>query len=340
MMRLPSFRYLAPASVAEAVGMLASEGPGAAVVAGGTDLYPNMKRRHQTPGVLVALRRVAELRGVTETSDGTLRLGPAATLSSLERDPVLRGRHPALWTAVRSISTPLLRNMGTIGGNLLLDTRCNYYNQSHEWRRAINFCLKCEGDTCWVAPSSDRCWAVNSSDTAPVLIALGARVRLAGSRGVREIDLESLYRQDGIAWLAKEPDEVLTDIVVPAPGAARSHYGKLRRRGAFDFPVLGVATRVTFDGDRVNSARIVLNGVGSAPFRATAAEALLVGERLEEEVIRAAADLAYRPAKPLDNTDLEYSYRKKMVRVYVREGLLAVGRSRRGCPPATDRVPP
>ena len=163
---------------------------------------------------------------------------------------------------------------------------------------------------------------------------------MAGSQGVREIDLESLYRQDGIAWLAKEPDEVLTDIVVPAPGAARSHYGKLRRRGAFDFPVLGVATRVTFDGDRVNSARIVLNGVGSAPFRATAAEALLVGERLEEEVIRAAADLAYRPAKPLDNTDLEYSYRKKMVRVYVREGLLAVGRSRRGCPPATDRVPP
>ena len=147
--------------------MLASEGPGAVVVAGGTDLYPNMKRRHQTPGVLVALRRVAELRGVTETSDGTLRLGPAATLSSLERDPVLRGRHPALWTAVRSISTPLLRNMGTIGGNLLLDTRCNYYNQSHEWRRAINFCLKCEGDTCWVAPSSDRCWAVNSSDSAP-----------------------------------------------------------------------------------------------------------------------------------------------------------------------------
>ena len=324
MMRLPSFRYLAPASVAEAVGMLASEGPLAAVVAGGTDLYPNMKRRHQTPGVLVALRRVAELRGVTETPDGSLRLGPAATLSSVERDPALRARHPALWTAVRSISTPLLRNMGTIGGNLLLDTRCNYYNQSHEWRRAINFCLKCEGDTCWVAPGSDRCWAVNSSDTAPVLIALGARVRLAGPGGAREIELESLYRPDGIAWLAKEPDEVLTDIVVPAPGGARAHYGKLRRRGSFDFPVLGVATRVAFDGDRVSSARIVVNGVGSAPFRAIAAETILVGERLGDEIIRAAADLAFRPAKPLDNTDLEYSYRKKMVRIYVRDGLLAV----------------
>ncbi len=324
MMRLPPFRYLAPDSVADAVTMLSSEGPNAAIVAGGTDLYPNMKRRHQTPATLVALRRVAGLRGVSETADGGLRLGPAATLTSLDRDQRLWQRYPSLGTAIRSISTPLLRNMGTIGGNILLDTRCNYYNQNYEWRRAINFCLKCAGDTCWVAPGSDRCWAVNSSDSAPVLIALGARVRLASPRGVREIALESLYREDGIAWLGKERDEVLTDILVPPPGAARSHYGKLRRRGSFDFPVLGVATSLTFDGDRVRSARIVLNGVGSSPVRATAAEAALVGHRLDEAVIRAAADLAYRPAKPLDNTDLEYSYRKKMVKVFVREGLLAV----------------
>lgn len=326
MMRLPDFQYLAPASVADAVTMLASEGPEAAIVAGGTDLYPNMKRRHQTPKTLVALRRVRELRGITETADGGLRLGPAATLSSLDRDPRLRARYPALATAVRSISTPLLRNMGTIGGNILLDTRCNYYNQNHEWRRAINFCLKCAGDTCWVAPGSDRCWAVNSSDSAPVLIALGTRVRLAGPRGVRDIELESIYRADGIAWLDKGPDEILTDILVPPPGTARSHYGKLRRRGSFDFPVLCVATHVTFDGDRVQSARIVLNGIGSSPIRATAAEALLAGQRLDHDVVRAAADLAYRPAKPLDNTDLEYSYRKKMVKVYVREGLLAVAK--------------
>jgi len=324
MMRLPHFRYLAPDSVAEAVTMLSNEGPAAAIVAGGTDLYPNMKRRHQTPGTLVALRRVSELRGVADTPDGGLRLGPAATLSSLDRDPRLWNRYPALGTAVRSISTPLLRNMGTIGGNILLDTRCNYYNQNYEWRRAINFCLKCRGDTCWVAPGSDRCWAVNSSDSAPVLIALGARIRLAGPGGVREIELESLYREDGIAWLGKERDEVLTDILLPPPGAGRGHYGKLRRRGSFDFPVLGVATHLTFDGDRITAARIVLNGVGSSPIRATAAEAVLIGERLGEDVVRAAADLAFRPAKPLDNTDLEYSYRKKMVRVYVREGLLAL----------------
>jgi 4-hydroxybenzoyl-CoA reductase subunit beta len=327
MMRLPPFRYLAPTSVAEAVLMLSSEGPGAAVVAGGTDLYPNMKRRHQTPKTLVALRRVGELRGAQVTPEGGLRLGPAATLASIEKNPAIAGRFPALHAAVRSISTPLLRNMGTIGGNVLLDTRCNYYNQNHEWRRAINFCMKCEGDTCWVAPSSDRCWAVNSSDSVPVLIALGARVRLASPRGVRELDIEALYRDDGISYLAKERDEVLTDVLVPAPGSARSHYGKLRRRGTFDFPVLGVATNVTLDGDRVTSARIVLNGVGSTPVRARDAEASLVGKRLDDETIRAAADLAQKPAKPLDNTDFENAWRRKMVKVFVRDGLRAVAKT-------------
>lgn len=327
-MRLPPFRYLAPSSISEAVLMLSSEGPGAAVVAGGTDLYPNMKRRHQTPKTLVALRRVNELRGASVMSDGGLRLGPAATLASIERDPGIARHFPALHTAVRSISTPLLRNMGTIGGNVLLDTRCNYYNQNHEWRRAINFCMKCEGDTCWVAPSSDRCWAVNSSDSVPVLIALGARVRLASPKGVRELAIEALFRDDGIAYLAKERDEVLTDILVPAPGASRSHYGKLRRRGTFDFPVLGVATSVVLDGDRVKSARIVLNGVGSTPVRATEAEAVLVGKRLDDETIRAAAEVSHKPAKPLDNTDFENAWRKKMVKVYVRDGLRAVAKPR------------
>ena len=326
-MRLPPFRYLAPTSISEAVLMLSSEGPGASVVAGGTDLYPNMKRRHPTPKTLVALRRVGELRGVQATPDGGLRLGPAATLASIERDRAVAERFPALYAAVRSISTPLLRNMGTIGGNVLLDTRCNYYNQNYEWRRATNFCMKCDGDTCWVAPSSDRCWAVNSSDTVPVLIALGARVRLASPKGVREIEIESLFRDDGISYLAKDRDEVLTDILVPAPGSTRSHYGKLRRRGAFDFPVLGVATNVTLDGDVVTAARIVLNGVGSTPVRAKEAEALLIGKHLDEATIRAAADLSHKPAKPLDNTDFENAWRKKMVKVYVRDGLRAVAKT-------------
>src|SRR5262249_44316015 len=156
--------------------------------------------------------------------------------------------------------------------------RCNYYDQNYEWRRAIDFCMKCDGETCWVAPSSDRCWAVNSSDSAPVLIAMGAKARLAGPKGTREVAGGSLFRDDGIAYLAKEKDEVLTDLLLPPADGWRSDYGKLRRRGSFDFPVLGVATAVRTDGPAgslVAEARIVLNGVGSSPVRAKEAEAFL-----------------------------------------------------------------
>ena len=321
MMRLPPFRYVAPRTVAEAARVLAGEGPSASVVAGGTDLYPNMKRRHQTPKTLVATRRVEGVRGVRREADGGIRVGAATSLAALEADAALAASHPALATAVRSISTPVLRAMGTIGGNVLLDTRCNYYDQTYEWRRAIDFCMKCDGETCWVAPGSDRCWAVQSSDTAPVLCALGARARLESVRGVREVPFDELYRDDGIRFLAKEPDEVLTDVLVPGPGDVRATYGKLRRRGAFDFPVLGAAVAVSFDGDRVRSARIFLGGIGSAPVRAREAEAALAGAALTPEVVARAADLAWKPAKPLDNTDFEHAWRKKMVKVYVRRGL-------------------
>jgi 4-hydroxybenzoyl-CoA reductase subunit beta len=324
MMRLPPFRYVAPRTVAEVARVLAGEGPAASVVAGGTDLYPNMKRRHQRPKTLVAMRRVEGVRHVAAERDGSLRIGAAVALSALEESAAVSQGSPALWTAVRSISTPILRHMGTIGGNVLLDTRCNYYDQPHEWRRAIDFCMKCDGDTCWVAPGSDRCWAVQSSDTAPVLCALGATARFESVRGTRDVPFDALYRDDGIRFLAKEPDEVLTEIVVPAPRGVRASYGKLRRRGAFDFPVLGAAAAVRMDGDVVGEARLFLGGLGSAPVRAVEAEAFLRGKPLSDEVVRRAGDLAWKPAKPLDNTDFEHAWRKKMVKVYVRRGLEAL----------------
>ncbi len=325
MMRLPPFRWVEPRTVAEAVEVLAGEGPSAALVAGGTDLLPNMKRRQQTPTVLVSLAKLPEIRGRTRADDGTWTLGAAETLRALERDARLASDLPALATSVRSISTPLLRNTGTIGGNVCLDTRCNYYDQSWEWRRAIDFCMKCEGETCWVAPSSPRCWAVNSSDSVPVLIALGARVRLEGPDGVREIPVHELFRDDGIAYLTKAPDEVLTTIEVPSQGDARSVYRKVRRRGSFDFPVAAVAVRLALDGDRVREARIVLNAVGSAPVRSRDAEALLLGARLDDGAIEEAAALAGRPAKPLDNTDHEHTWRKRRVRVEVKRALQGLG---------------
>ena len=319
MMRLPPFRYFAPTSAVEVARILAGEGPDAQVVAGGTDLYPNMKRRIQTPGTLVSLRHVSELKGVA--ANGSVTLGAGETLRALERNELLKACLPALWTAVQSISTPLLRNMGTIGGNVCLDTRCNYYNQSWEWRRAIDFCKKCDGETCWVAPSSPICWAVNSSDSVPVLVALDARVTLLSASGERELPIVEFFGSDGIDYLTKRPDELLTKIDIPDQGEARSVYRKVRRRGSFDFPVAGVAARLSFDGDVVKDATIVLNAVGPQPVVCEDAVAKIVGQRLTDDLIDEAAAVAGRSAKPLDNTDHVSMWRKKVVRVEVKRAL-------------------
>jgi 4-hydroxybenzoyl-CoA reductase subunit beta len=321
MMRLPPFRYLAPVSVTDAVKLMADHGPEAMLVAGGTDLYPNMKRGQFEPSVLVGLRGVRDLAGVRTSASGGLAIGAGTTLTAVSRHAQVRGRYDALATAAGVVSTPQLRNMGTLGGNVCVDTRCNYYNQSYQWRKAVNFCMKKDGEICLVAPGSSRCWAVSSSDTAPVLWSLGASVRLAGPGGERTIPISALYRDDGIQYLAKQPGDIVTEIVLPPADGLRSVYLKLRRRGSFDFPVLGVAAAVRMDGETVREARIVLGAVASLPREAGAASALLVGQRLTPELIERAAEAAYRPAKPLDNTDFGHPYRKKMTRVFVARAL-------------------
>jgi len=321
MMRLPPFRYLAPVSVTDAVKLMADHGPEAMLVAGGTDLYPNMKRRQFEPSVLVGLRGVRDLAGVRPAASGGLAIGAGTTLTAVSRHAQVRGRYDALATAAGVVSTPQLRNMGTLGGNVCVDTRCNYYNQPYQWRKAVNFCMKKDGEICLVAPGSSRCWAVSSSDTAPVLWSLGASVRLAGPGGERTIPISALYRDDGIQYLAKQPGDIVTEILLPPADELRSVYLKLRRRGSFDFPVLGVAAAVRMDGETVREARIVLGAVASLPREAGAASALLVGQRLTPELIERAAEAAYRPAKPLDNTDFGHPYRKKMTRVFVARAL-------------------
>jgi 4-hydroxybenzoyl-CoA reductase subunit beta len=321
MMRLPPFTYLAPVSVADAVKLLADHGPAAMPVAGGTDLYPNMKRRQFEPRVLVGLRAIRDLAGVRAATDGGVTIGAGATLTAVARHPDVAGRYRALANAAGAVSTPQLRNMGTIGGNVCVDTRCNYYNQSHAWRKAIGFCMKKDGDICLVAPGSPRCWAVSSSDTAPVLWSLGATVRLVGPDGERTVPISALYRDDGIEYLAKRPEEILTDISLPRADGLHSAYLKLRRRGSFDFPVLGVAVALAMDGGVVRRARIVLGAVASEPREAVEAGRMLEGQRLDPELIRQVADRAAGPARPLDNTDLTHPYRKKMTRVYVARAL-------------------
>jgi len=309
MMRLPWFDHRAPRSLAEAAKVLAGEGPQAMLLAGGTDLIPNMKRRHQTPKVLVSLRGVPELR----RSNGSL--GAGVTLTEIANDRPLRERHRALWQAASLVATPHLRNMATLGGNLCLDTRCSYYNQSHEWRQAIDFCLKKDGETCWVATASKRCVAVSSTDTAPALIALGATVTLVSANGERELPLAELYRNDGIDYLSRRPDEILAAVRVPEGWS--SSYWKLRRRGSFDFPVLGVAVAIRRDGDGpVAEARIALGAAASRPFLVEKAGEFLKGKRLTDEVIAEAAAQVASRAKPMDNTDLDLYWRKDVAAAF------------------------
>jgi 4-hydroxybenzoyl-CoA reductase subunit beta len=321
MMRLPPFTYLAPVSVPDAATLMADHGPEAMLVAGGTDLYPNMKRRQFEPRVLVGLRGIRELEGVRGSARAGLAIGAGATLTAVSRHAEVARHYPALAVAAGLVSTPQLRHMGTIGGNVCVDTRCNYYNQSYQWRKAVNFCMKKDGDICLVAPGSSRCWAVSSSDTAPVLWSLGATARLVGAGGERVIPISTLYQDDGIQYLAKRPDEILTDIMLPPAEDLRCAYLKLRRRGSFDFPVLGVAVALTVAGEAVQQARIVLGAVASQPREATEAARLLAGQRLTPELIERAAAAAARPSKPLDNTDLTHPYRKKMTRVFVKRAL-------------------
>jgi 4-hydroxybenzoyl-CoA reductase subunit beta len=319
MLRLPPFTYLSPQSLTEAVTLLANHAPEEAMlVAGGTDLYPNMKRQQYTPKILIGLRQLRDLHGLTGNARDGVTIGAGMTLTHVSQQRDMVAGYPALATAAGVVSTPQLRNMGTLGGNLCVDTRCNYYNQTYWWRQAIGFCMKKDGETCWVAPGSSRCWAVSSSDTAPVLIALKAQVRLVGPAGERFIPVGDLYRDDGIVYLGKRHDEIITHILVPAATGMVMAYVKVRRRGAFDFPILGIAVALRLDDAGLcTEARVVLGAVASAPLLASEAAAVLVGQPLTPEVIDAAAQVAFRPAKPLDNTDLTLSYRKKMVRVHV-----------------------
>jgi 4-hydroxybenzoyl-CoA reductase subunit beta len=308
------FRYRQPRTLAEALRMKSDAGPEGMFVAGGTDLYPNMKRRHQEPKTVISLMGIPELRTMERE-----RVGTCVTLSTLSNIPSFQ--HSAVATAARLVSTPLLRNMGTLGGNLCLDTRCNYYNQGYEWRKSIDFCMKKDGKICWVAPSSPRCWAVSSSDVAPVMVAIGAEYRLLGPQGERVVPAARFYHNDGINYLTKQPDEILVDVRLPAPDGWDAVYHKLRRRGSFDFPVLGVAVWIEWNGKNVADARVVLGGVASYPQEIPEAKAALAGRPLSDETIAAAAEAAYRPSKPMDNTDFDLSWRKQMTRVYVTRAI-------------------
>jgi 4-hydroxybenzoyl-CoA reductase subunit beta len=321
MMRLPLFEFRAPRTLEEAARILDGEQTNAMPLAGGTDLLPNMKRRQQVPHMLMSLRHIESLYRVVSKDSGS-RLGACLTLSEIAADPRFRNGLTALAQAASLVATPQIRNMATLGGNICLDTRCNYYDQSYEWRKAINFCLKKDGTTCWVAPGSSKCVAVSSTDTGPALMALGARVRLVSRSGEREVMLSDLYNNDGIDYIKRRPDEILAEVLLDSLHGWKSTYWKLRRRGSFDFPVLSVAAAVRLSGNNtVEDARIVVGSAACRPLAATEAAKSLLGRALNQQVIEETASIGARIAKPLDNTDFDMTWRKRVTAEFVTYAL-------------------
>jgi len=328
MLRLPDFTFRRPKDLREAAAILAGEGSRAMLVAGGTDLWPKMKRRQMEPRVVIGLRHLSDLRGVSGSPTTGVSLGANITLRELEREPMLLDRYPAVAEGAHSISSPPLKTMGTLGGNLCVDTRCFYYDQTYEWRQSIHFCLKKDGDTCWVAPGSSRCWAVSSTDLAPVMLALNSRLHLLSNSGERTIEAGQLYNPDGIAYLKKRPDEIVTKVDLPPINGDITAFRKLRRRGSIDFPILNVAAwiRPSKKGRVVEAARIAIGGITSAPFLSVVAANSLIGRELNADSIHEAAQAARLESRPLDNTDLDFSWRRQMVEVWVRRTLEDVTR--------------
>lgn len=325
MLRLPPFKYASAATVAEAVQMLADAGPHAKVLAGGTDLLPLMKRRQYLPPVVIGLRRIRDLHGIGQDADYRVRIGAGCTLAEVAQHPLIRGGYPALPDALGMIASPAIRQMGTIGGNLCIETRCRFYDLPPLTRDACGHCLKDAGTICLAAPRSPRCWAVCASDAAPVLVSIDAQVRLVGMRWERVIPLRRLYRDDGLRPLAIRPGEILTEILLPPADGMRVQFHKMRVRGAIDFAAASVAAAVRWNADRtIADARIVVGGVASAPVIAEQAAQILIGRRPGPDVVADAARATAQAAKPLENADLTAAWRKRMVAVATERALNAV----------------
>jgi 4-hydroxybenzoyl-CoA reductase subunit beta len=327
-LRLPAFELREPRSLAEAVALLAEHGEAAQLLAGGTDLVPNLKHELHTPRVVIALGGIAELRGITLEPDGTLALGALTTLDELAHDGRVCARAPALAQAAGLVAGPQHRRMATLGGNVMLDTRCQWYNQSYFWRSALGFCLKKDGTVCHVVAGGANCVAAASNDTAPALMSLDARVVFQGAAGRRELSLEELYTSDGIHNKRVRGEVLVRVRIPPLPAGHVGAYGKLRQRGSIDFPLLGIAARLDLSDEReVRSAALCAVALQARPLRLARAARALVGARAGTPGFQAAldeaAELARKQCHPLPNVPGDAEYRREMVPVYVRRTVRA-----------------
>ena len=326
-MSLPEFKLLRPGTVAEAIELLAKYTPEVQVIAGGTDLIPSMRQKLFAPRYVLDIRGIREMRGIRQQPAG-VEIGALTTLTEIERSDFLRQHYPVLVEAAATVASPILRNMGTLGGNICLDTRCLWYNQSLTWRKGCGFCIKKDGNICHVAPGGDTCWAAFSGDTPPALLCLDAEVEIAGHAGTRRVPLREFYTGVGDNYRRLEKNELLTRVFLPQSSSGwHGAYRKLRIRGSIDYPLAGVAVALRRNNGHVEDARLALTAVNAAPVLVKGAREAMAGRALDEAVAEHTAELAARTAKPLTTSALTPEYRREMIRVFTRRALLQAFKS-------------
>jgi 4-hydroxybenzoyl-CoA reductase subunit beta len=321
---LPQFRLLRPRAVEEAIAYLAKHAGNVRVLAGGTDLIPSMRQKLFEPEFVLDLRGIAELRGVRPQASGAVEIGALTTLSAIAKSAYLRQHYPVLTEAAATVASPVLRNMGTVGGNICLDTRCLWYNQSLTWRKGCGFCIKKDGNLCHVAPGGTKCWAAFSGDTPPALLCLHAEIEIASPKGTWRTPLRNFYTGDGENYRKLQRDELVTRVFLPAESADyRGIYRKLRVRGSIDYPLAGVAVVIKRSNGHVADARVAITAVNPAPLLVERAGEMLVGKAVDETLAEAVGDLTARTAKPLTTAALTPEYRREMIRVFTKRAVLA-----------------
>jgi len=326
-MSLPSFKLLRPRTIESAVKFLSQHSGHIQIVAGGTDLLPSMKQRLFTPRYLLDIRGIEELQSIRSIPGYGTEIGALVTLAAIEDSDFLGRGYPVLREAVATVASPILRNMGTLGGNICLDTRCLWYNQSLTWRKSCGFCIKKDGDLCHVAPGGKKCWAAFSADSPAALLCLEAELEIAGPSGFRRTPLSEFYTIIGDARMKLGNDEMLTRIFLPHRMAGYSGmYQKLRLRGSIDYPLAGVAAALKKNAQGlIEDARVAITGVNPAPLLVKEARHALAGKPLNDHAAAVVGELAARVAKPLTTSLLTPEYRREMIRVYAKRAVLRAG---------------
>jgi 4-hydroxybenzoyl-CoA reductase subunit beta len=321
---LPQFKLLRPRTVEQAVEYLAKHSGNIRVLAGGTDLIPSMRQKLFEPQYVLHLGQIASLKGMRSNARAEVEIGALTTLTEIEQSKFLREHYPVLTEAAGTVASPVLRNMGTLGGNICLDTRCLWYNQSLTWRKACGFCIKKDGDLCHVAPGGTKCWAAFSGDTPPALLCLNAETEIAGPSGTRRIPLRDFYTGAGDNYRKLQPDEILTRVFLPESSADyKGVYRKLRVRGSIDYPLAGVAVVLKRSDGHITNARIGITAVNPAPLLVKGATEALAGKAVDEALAQLVGDLAAKTAKPLTTSALTPEYRREMIRVFTKRAVLA-----------------